>query len=149
MTNPPPTSSTTLSDFVTCDTGGGGGWTFSQNVRSLALTVWERQCFEDISPKDELIDELITKLFVEQPRQHRVRQKNPCYDIFTSPAFCTPLILLALELASMYVLLSVLYLIKTLLFSIIHTCDWFKKIFCKERKLCYGCIFSMGSCVDS
>ena len=32
----------------------GGGWTFSQNFSSLALTVWERQCFEDWEEKDDL-----------------------------------------------------------------------------------------------
>ena len=29
---------------MTCDTGWG--WILSQNVSSLALTVWQRQCFE-------------------------------------------------------------------------------------------------------
>ena len=35
---------------VTC----GGGGTFIKNVSSLALMVWEKQCFEDIFTKDEL-----------------------------------------------------------------------------------------------
>ena len=67
---------------VTCDTGhmtrdmwhrtGGGRWTFSQTFSSLALTVWEWRCSEDISTKDESINEIMTKVFVEQPRLHRV-----------------------------------------------------------------------------
>ena len=34
-------------------------WTFSQNVSCLALTVQERQCFEDYFTKDESINHLI------------------------------------------------------------------------------------------
>ena len=43
-----------------CDTWGGeGGWlTFSQNVSSLALTVWERQCFGDIFLMDDTVSHL-------------------------------------------------------------------------------------------
>ena len=52
------------------------GWTFSQNFSFLALPVWEWQCFEYISTNHQLlsysITQLITKLFVEQPRLHRV-----------------------------------------------------------------------------
>ena len=79
-----------------------GGLTFSQNVSSLALTVWEQKGFEDLEEKDvselinykgvcrtapatpgllnvftkddsisQLMNQLITKLFVEQPRLHR------------------------------------------------------------------------------
>ena len=32
---------------------GDGGYIFSQNVSSLALTVWEGRCFEDFKEKDE------------------------------------------------------------------------------------------------
>ena len=32
----------------------GGGWPFYQNFIYLALTVWERQCFEDGEEKDHL-----------------------------------------------------------------------------------------------
>ena len=43
---------------------------------SLAPTVWDRQYFEDSEQKDhqlnELINELFMKVFVEQPRLHRV-----------------------------------------------------------------------------
>ena len=41
---------------MTYDTlgGGGKGWTLSKNVRSLVLTVWERQCYEDIFKNFEL-----------------------------------------------------------------------------------------------
>ena len=38
----------------------GGGWKFSQNVGFLDLTIWERQCLEDIFTKDDLISQLIT-----------------------------------------------------------------------------------------
>ena len=46
----------------------GVGWTCSQNVSPLALTVWVLWCFEDLEEKDsELIYQIITKLFVEKP----------------------------------------------------------------------------------
>ena len=35
----------------------GGGWTFSKNVSSPALTVWDRQCLEDSKQKDDSINE--------------------------------------------------------------------------------------------
>ena len=35
---------------------GGGGWTFSQNVRSQALTVWEWRCFEDLEENGHLLN---------------------------------------------------------------------------------------------
>ena len=47
---------------MTCDmwdVTGGGWWTFSQNVRSLALTIWEWRCFEDIFTKDHWVSELV------------------------------------------------------------------------------------------
>ena len=34
-------------------------WTLSQNVSSLALTVWDRQCLEDSERKDDLINKWI------------------------------------------------------------------------------------------
>ena len=50
---------------VTCDMWGmthdmwnvthGGGWTFSQYFTSLALTVWEKECFDDWEEKNESI----------------------------------------------------------------------------------------------
>ena len=52
-----------------------GGWTFSQNFSSLALTVCDLGYYEDLEEKDELLNELITRLFVGQPRLHRVCQK--------------------------------------------------------------------------
>ena len=33
--------------------------TFSQNVSSVALTVWDRQCFEDTFTKDQSVTQLI------------------------------------------------------------------------------------------
>ena len=41
---------------LTCDTWHmthGGGWTFSHNFSSPALTVWDRQCLEDSEWKDD------------------------------------------------------------------------------------------------
>ena len=68
--------------LVTCDTWHmtcymshmthRGRWPLCQNFRSLALTVWELWCSEDISTKDEWLNELITEVFVEQPRLHWV-----------------------------------------------------------------------------
>ena len=69
---------------VTCDTWHvthdtwhvWGGWTFSQNFSSLALTVCDLWYYEDLEEKDrsvnQWINELITRLFIEQPRLHRV-----------------------------------------------------------------------------
>ena len=46
------------------------------NVSSLGRTVWDRQCLEYSEQKDEsmieLTNEWIPKVFVEQPRLHRV-----------------------------------------------------------------------------
>ena len=39
---------------------------------SLAITVWEWRCSEDIFTKDEGLSQWITKMFVEQPRIHQV-----------------------------------------------------------------------------
>ena len=96
ITDPPPTSSTTLSVFcfvvthdtwrVTRDTWHvtrdmwhmthRGWWTLCQSFRSLALTVWKLWWFEDISTKDrwlnQSINQWITEVYVEQPRLHRV-----------------------------------------------------------------------------
>ena len=48
-------------------------WTFSPSFRSLAYTVWEWRCFEDVEEKlNEWINELMAKVFVEQPWLHRV-----------------------------------------------------------------------------
>ena len=33
----------------------GWGWTFSQNFSSPTLTVWDRQCLEELELKDDLI----------------------------------------------------------------------------------------------
>ena len=53
---------------------GGARWAFSKNFSSLALTVCEWRCFEDIFTKDDLLTNsltnLIKKVFVEQPRLH-------------------------------------------------------------------------------
>ena len=49
--------------YVTC----GEGSRFSQNFCSLALTVWDYGCFEDLEEKDDSHNEWITKVFVEQP----------------------------------------------------------------------------------
>ena len=60
---------------LTCDTWHvthGGGWTLYQNFGSTVLIVWDRQCLEESEQKDhsmnEWMNELITKLFIEQPR---------------------------------------------------------------------------------
>ena len=57
---------------VTCDTwhltpymwhiDHGGGWTLSENFRSLALTVWDRQCLADSEQK---IDEINKSMNLE------------------------------------------------------------------------------------
>ena len=43
--------------------------------RALALAVWEFRCFEDLEEKgllvNELINQLMTRQFVEQPRLQR------------------------------------------------------------------------------
>ena len=59
---------------MTCDpwhVAHGGGWTFSQNFCSPALTVWDRKCLEDSERKDDLMNEwmneIMTKVFKEQP----------------------------------------------------------------------------------
>ena len=71
---------------VTCDTWCvtpytwhvtlGGGWTFCQNFSSLALSVWAGKWCEDLEENaDRLtkwINQLFTRLFIEQPRLHRV-----------------------------------------------------------------------------
>ena len=46
----------------------GGGWTLSQNVSSLALTVWDLWCLEDWVEKDQLL----TRVIVELPQRHPV-----------------------------------------------------------------------------
>ena len=38
----------------------GGGLTFSQNLSSPALTVWDRQCLEDSERKDHLMNESVS-----------------------------------------------------------------------------------------
>ena len=57
---------------VTC----GRGATLSQNFSSLAFAVWDGQCLEDLEKKDHWLThwllEWITKVFLEQPRLHRV-----------------------------------------------------------------------------
>jgi hypothetical protein len=64
---------------VTRDTGHVtcfGGWTFSDNFSSLALTVYDSWYYEDLEEKDQSLNEWInqsmTRLFIEQPRLHRV-----------------------------------------------------------------------------
>ena len=47
---------------VTCDTWHvthGGGWTFSQNVSSLTVTVWVGKWFEDLEENAELLNQII------------------------------------------------------------------------------------------
>ena len=54
----------------------GGSWTFSQNFMSLALTVWEWRCLEDIFTKEDqlnsLINQWVMQVFVEQAQLDRV-----------------------------------------------------------------------------
>ena len=112
MTDPPPISSTTLSEkkkinkyinkkndtwhvtrdtwHVTRDTWHVtrdmwhvtrlGGWTFSQNFSSLALTVSDLWYYEDILGKGS-VTQLMTRLFVGQPRLHRVCQLHKEVDL--------------------------------------------------------------------
>ena len=53
-----------------------GGWTFSQNFSSLAFMVCDLWYLEDLEKKadrlTEWTNESMTKVFVEQPRLHRV-----------------------------------------------------------------------------
>ena len=54
-----------LHHFFLCDMWHmthGVWWTLWQNFRSLALTVWELWCSEDISTKDDPLNELINEL---------------------------------------------------------------------------------------
>ena len=44
----------------------------SLKISALALTVCNIWYFEDLEEKNCLVNQLITKLFVEQPRLHRV-----------------------------------------------------------------------------
>ena len=50
-----------------------GGWTFSQHFSSLALSVCDLWSYEDILGKG-WVTQLMTRLFVGQPRLHRVCQ---------------------------------------------------------------------------
>ena len=73
-------------------------WTLGQNFRSLALTDWEIGCFEDLKEKDdqlnEWINEWVTKLFVEQPRLHRICWILSCISLrlilFSFSSFLNP-----------------------------------------------------------
>ena len=42
-------------------THGGGGWTFSQNFSSLALTAWDLWCVEDWVEKDDWLNETMNQ----------------------------------------------------------------------------------------
>ena len=48
---------------LTCDTWRGGG-TFSQNISSQALSVWDWQCIEDSEQKDHLMNEWMIYLII-------------------------------------------------------------------------------------
>ena len=83
VTDPPPTSSTPMSDkknykkddiwHVTRDTWQvGGGEPSPKNFSTLALTVWEWRCSEDMEEKADSVNHSVTEVFVEQPRLHRV-----------------------------------------------------------------------------
>ena len=64
MTDPPTTSSTEKKNLSAMwhmilemwHVPGGGGWTFSQNARSQAFTVWEWMCFEDLEENGHLLN---------------------------------------------------------------------------------------------
>ena len=47
-----------LPTHVTWHVTLGGRWTFSQNFRSLAHTVWEGRCLEDLEEKDDHMSQL-------------------------------------------------------------------------------------------
>ena len=60
---------------MTCDTWPvthGGEWTYSQHFSSQALTVWDWQCLGDSELKDHRLSQWMTKVFIKQPRLHRV-----------------------------------------------------------------------------
>ena len=59
--------------------------TFSQNFSSLALTVCDIWYYEDLEEKADSINEWVTRLFVGQPRLHRVCQIFSCW----IPLICT------------------------------------------------------------
>ena len=46
-----------------------GRWTFSQNFRSPAHTVWELRCFEDLEEKDKWLHKLISDKGVSRTAQ--------------------------------------------------------------------------------
>ena len=52
--------------------GGGGGEHSLKNFSSLALTVCDLCYYEDLEEKADRMNELMTRLFIEQPRLHRV-----------------------------------------------------------------------------
>ena len=70
---------------MTCDTWHTTHslrWTFSQNFSSLALPVWDWVCLEDILTKGwfiQWINELMTKVIVEQPQLHQILRLGLIY----------------------------------------------------------------------
>ena len=50
----------------------GGRWTFYQKFSSQAVTAWEWRFVEYLEEKAALINLWVTKVFIEQPRLHRV-----------------------------------------------------------------------------
>ena len=54
----------------------GGWWTFFQNFSYLALTVWDRQCLQDISTKDESLNQSINQLINYEGTEYRVQSKE-------------------------------------------------------------------------
>ena len=78
ITDPPSTSFNILSKkkkkkffwHMTWDTWhvtGVHGWTFSQNLSSLALTTWNWRCFEDIFTKDKWLTQSMNERMNDSP----------------------------------------------------------------------------------
>ena len=61
---------------VTCDSWHvtGDMWAVSQNSSSLALTVWELWCLEDLEKQEHSVTQFMTKLFEIQPRLHWIKE---------------------------------------------------------------------------
>ena len=71
---------------VTCDRWNvihGGGWTFSQNLSSLALTVWDRQCLQDSEQKGHSINKLNNHQGVYKRALATLGLLNTCYNLGT------------------------------------------------------------------
>ena len=86
--------------YVTCDmqhVTHGGRWSFSQNFRSLAHTVWEWRCLEDISTKDQLLNHLMSdkgvcRTALATPGLLNIEQKK---EVYWCPSICVSIYLVS------------------------------------------------------